>query len=58
MRLSLVLDHPLVCEAARHGFSIALVGVEIGGYRFRKIQLAHGGLQRFRDETKLALSDR
>ena len=42
--LSLVLDDGLLGEAARDGFAVALVGVEVGGDRLGKIQLGHGGL--------------
>ena len=53
--LSLVLDDGLLREAARHGFAVALVGVEVGGDRFGKIQVGHGGLLRSCDETTMTL---
>src|SRR4030095_15947741 len=52
VRLSLIRDYRLVREAARDSVTVAPVCLEVGGDRFREIQLFHCGLQqRFRGTT-------
>ena len=46
MGLSLVLHNGPRREAARNGLAVAPVGVEVGGDRFGKLQIGHGGLLR------------
>src|SRR5258706_12604903 len=41
---TLVLDDGLSREAARHGFAVSPVGVEVVGDRFGKTELGHGDL--------------
>ena len=56
--LSLVLDDGPVCEAARHDIAVALVGVEIGGDRFGKIQVGHRSLRGSCGDGTMTLPDK
>jgi len=59
MGLTLVLDDGLFREAARNGFAIAFIGVEVGRDRLGKLQVGHGGVSlRSCGETTMAPSDR
>ena len=53
MGVSLVLDDGLLREAARDGFAVEPVGVEVGGDRFGKLQVGHRSLRRSCGETTM-----
>src|SRR5678815_2435793 len=53
VRLSLIRDYRFVREAARDSIAVAPLCLEIGGDRFREIQLFHCGLRQWFRETTM-----